>query len=160
MGFTSQDPEGQFWFVFLVTKSCPTLCYPMHCSPPGSSFHEILQARILEWVAFSFSRGFSWPRDQTHVSYVSCIAGGFFTHWAIRHFLWSTRKCSCPLRAYSLVKCIDTLFFINPSKFECLLHKCEFLKILYISAPLGFFSGVEISNTYILEAINHPFTPF
>ena len=43
--------------------------------------HEILQARILEWVAFPFSRGFSKPRDQTQVS---CIAGGFFTSWASR----------------------------------------------------------------------------
>ena len=141
-------------------QSCLTLCDLMDCSLPDSSVPGILQARILEWIAVPSSRGSSRSRDRTHVSYVSCIAGGFFTRWAIRHFLWSTRKCSCPLRAYSLVKCIDTLFFINPSKFECLLHKCEFLKILYISAPLGFFSGVEISNTYILEAINNPFTHF
>ena len=49
----------------LVTQSCPTLCDPMNCSPPGASVHEILQARILEWVAISFSRGSSPPRDQT-----------------------------------------------------------------------------------------------
>ena len=48
----------------------------MDCSPPGSSVHGISQARILEWVSFSFSRGSSQPRDRTHVS---CIAGGFFT---------------------------------------------------------------------------------
>ena len=53
-----------------------TLCDPMDCSPPGSSAHGILQARILEWVAFPFSRGFSQPRHQTQVS---CIAGRFFT---------------------------------------------------------------------------------
>ena len=41
----------------LVTQSCPTLCNPMDCSPPGSSIHGILQARILEWVAYPFSRG-------------------------------------------------------------------------------------------------------
>ena len=57
-------------------KSCPTLCNPMDYSPPGSSVHEILQARILEWVAIFFSRGSCQPRDQTRVS---CIAGGFFT---------------------------------------------------------------------------------
>ena len=50
----------------------------MDCSPPGTSVLGILQARILEWVSISFSRG-SQPRDQTHVSYVSCIAGRFFT---------------------------------------------------------------------------------
>ena len=47
----------------LVTQSCPTLCYPRDCSPPGSSVHGILQARILGWIALSFSRGSSWHRD-------------------------------------------------------------------------------------------------
>ena len=46
-----------------VAQSCPTLCDPMDCSPPGSSVHGIFQARILEWVAISFSRGSSPPRD-------------------------------------------------------------------------------------------------
>ena len=44
---------------------------PMDCSPPSSSIHRILQARILEWVAISFSRGFSWPRDRTQVSHIA-----------------------------------------------------------------------------------------
>ena len=47
----------------LVAQLCPTLCNPMDCSPPGSSIHSILQARILEWVAISFFWGSSWPRD-------------------------------------------------------------------------------------------------
>ena len=51
-----------------VAQSCPTLCDPMNSSPPGSSMgfsiHGILQVRILKWVAISFSRGSSWPRDQ------------------------------------------------------------------------------------------------
>ena len=51
-----------------VAPSCPTLCNPVDCSLPGSSVHGILQARVLEWVAISFSRGSSWPRDQTEVS--------------------------------------------------------------------------------------------
>ena len=51
-----------------VTKSCPTLCDPMDCSLPGSSVRGIFQARVLEWVAISFSRGSSWPGDQTQVS--------------------------------------------------------------------------------------------
>ena len=59
--------------------SCLTPCELMDCSPPSSSVHEILQARILEWAAMPSSRGSSWPMDQTHVSYVFCIAGGFFT---------------------------------------------------------------------------------
>ena len=57
----------------LVTQSCPALCDPMDCSPPGSSVREILQARILEWAATPSFRGSSWTRDQTHVSYISCI---------------------------------------------------------------------------------------
>ena len=64
-----------------VAQSCPTLCNPIDCSLPGSSVHEILQARILEWVAISFSRGSSWPRDQT---LISLFVGRFFTSWATR----------------------------------------------------------------------------
>ena len=59
-----------------VTQSCQTLCDLM-----DYSVHGILQARILEWVAFSFSRGSSQPRNRTQVS---CFAGGFFTSWATR----------------------------------------------------------------------------
>ena len=59
----------------LVTQSCLTLCDPMDCSPPGSSVHGILQARILECIAIPFSRGSSQPRDRTQVS---CIAGRLY----------------------------------------------------------------------------------
>ena len=75
-------------FLSEVAQSCPTLCDPVDHSPPGSSVHGILQARILEWVAISFSRGSSWPRDQTQVS---CIAGRHFNLWANRRrTFWST----------------------------------------------------------------------
>ena len=60
----------------LVTKSCLTLCDSMDYSLPSSSDHGILQARTLEWVAISYSRGFSQPRGRTHNC---CLAGGFFT---------------------------------------------------------------------------------
>ena len=63
----------------LVTKLCPTLVTPMGCSPPIFSVHGILQARILEWVAISFSRGSSRHRNWT---WVSCTAGRFFPDWA------------------------------------------------------------------------------
>ena len=53
-----------------VPKSCLTRCDPMDYSPPGSSVHGILQARILEWVAIFSSRGSSQPRDRTCVSYI------------------------------------------------------------------------------------------
>ena len=61
-----------------VAQSCPTLCESMDCSLPGS-IHEIFQARILEWVAISFSRGSSRPRNR---NWVSRIAGRCFTVWA------------------------------------------------------------------------------
>ena len=66
-----------------VTQSCLILCDPM-----DYIVHGTLQARILEWVAFPFSRGSSQPRDQTQVS---SIASGFFTNWATRepHEYWS-----------------------------------------------------------------------
>ena len=62
-------------------QSCPTLCNPMDCSSPGSSVHRILQLRIQEWVTMPSSRGSSWPRDQPHLSYVSCIV-----MWVLYHY--------------------------------------------------------------------------
>ena len=64
-----------------VVQSCPALCDPMDCSLTGFSIREIFQARILEWVAISFSRGSSQPRDWTLVSHT---AGRLFTIWATR----------------------------------------------------------------------------
>ena len=52
-----------------VAQSCLTLCNPIDCSLTGSSFHRIFQARILEWVAISISRGSSWPRNWTQISH-------------------------------------------------------------------------------------------
>ena len=60
-------------------QPCPSLCNPIDHSPPGSSVHGILQARILDQVAISFSRGPSWPRDLTRITCVFCTACGFFT---------------------------------------------------------------------------------
>ena len=77
--------DKYFFFLFCcepaykLLQSCPTLCDPMKYSPPDSSAHGILQARVLGWVAISYSRRSSQPRDQTRVS---CIAGGFITVWA------------------------------------------------------------------------------
>ena len=67
-----------------VAQSCLTLWDPMDCNQQGSSVYGIFQARVLEWVAISFSRGSSWPRNGTQVS---CIAGRRFTVWATRKAL-------------------------------------------------------------------------
>ena len=81
--FTHRDVITVLLFIYnnnesesKVAQSCPTLCNPVDYSLPGSSIHGILQAGILEWVAISFSRGSSRPRDQPRVSH---IAGRRFT---------------------------------------------------------------------------------
>ena len=76
---SKENRAGFFLYPFLKVKapqSCPTLCDPM-----DYTVHGIFQARILEWVAFPFSRGSSWPRNYTGVS---CTADRFFTSWATR----------------------------------------------------------------------------
>ena len=87
---------GMFIFNFLRSKkrkwkSCPPLCDPM-----DYTLHGILQARILEWVAFPFSRGSSQPRYQTQVSHV---AGRFFTSWTTREAQenWSGQPIPSPV---------------------------------------------------------------
>ena len=73
------------------------LCTPMNRSPPGSSVHEISQARILEWVAMPSPRRASWPKDRTHISYVSCIC-----RWVLKHLCpprslrWHIKKQTHP----------------------------------------------------------------
>ena len=67
-----------------VSHSVLSDCDPINCSTPGSSVHGILQERILKWIAIPFSRGSSWPRDWT---WISCIAGRFFTVWTTRENL-------------------------------------------------------------------------
>ena len=74
----------------LVAQSYLTLCSAVSCSLPGSSVRGISQARILEWIAVSFSRGSSWPRDRTQVS---CTAGRFFTIWATAASAKSRQSC-------------------------------------------------------------------
>ena len=70
------EPPETFKVKGKVAQTCLTLCNPM-----DYTVHGILQARIPEWVAFPFTRGFSQPRNRARVS---CVAGGFFTSWAIR----------------------------------------------------------------------------
>ena len=97
-------------------------CDPMDCSPPVSSVHGILQARILEWVAISFSRGSSQTRDSTHSSCrISCIGRWILYHWTTREacsydqgttsnisyfFLWTPEIG--PRQAYNVVALVET----------------------------------------------------
>ena len=134
-----------------VAQSCLTFCNPM-----DYTVHRILQARILEWLAFPFSRGSSQPRDWTQVS---CIAGGFFTSWATREALgpstpinhqcssWPNlpptvrsmrlreagSKFSNPSRDYCLVTCLcpgwlpGYLWHLSLNLPSCFLFYCPYL---------------------------------
>ena len=75
----SESPKGRV--VVLVALLCPTLCKPTDCSLPGFSVCAISQARILEWVAISFSRGASRTRDGTRVPFIGIW---ILNHWTIR----------------------------------------------------------------------------
>ena len=87
-----------------LLQLCPTLCNPMGCSPPGSPVHGILQARILEWIAVSSSRGSSWPRNELASLRSPALAGGFFTTAILSHqctgsfskTAWSSLKRASP----------------------------------------------------------------
>ena len=94
-------------------------CDPLDCNPPGSSVQGISQARVLEWVAISFSRGVSQPRDWTQFNFYwiylipnwICIVGRFFTDWATRepHFIY--------MCAYA---------YIYICAFHIYMHKCVY----------------------------------
>ena len=100
-----------YTFVLCCAQSCLTLCDPLDYSPPGSSVHGILQARILGWVAMPFSRGSFQPRDRTGVS----CAGEFFTSWATRE---------APIYTYI---CILYVLYII-----CMYKHIHILYVLYI----------------------------
>ena len=133
---SSQHPITLYSHMFITICSdaqlCPTLCNPTDYSPPGSSVHGILQARILDWVAISFSRGSSLPRDQT---WVSCIASGFFTNQATRESLFITD------------------FPGGTSKEPtCQCRRCWLLSIPY---QRGYLSWTKLT-----PSIPHPFLPW
>ena len=94
----------------------------MDCSPPGSSVHGISQARILEWVAISFSRGSSQPRDRTHVF---CLAGRFFTIEPPRRPIWYHRSAlfppsdslNCVCVCVLSLKCITSVLTVSINVF-------------------------------------------
>ena len=109
----------------LVAKSCLSLCDPMDCSLPGSSALGILQPRILEWVAVSFSRGSFQPMNW---SQVSCIVGRSFTNWAMREIIWEQ------VQLFSLCK-QRSLFFLCGPFLKCI----EFVAVLFLFHILGVF---------------------
>ena len=113
-----------------VAQSYPTLCDPVDCSPPGFSVHGILWARILEWVAISFSRGSSLPRDRTQVS---LIAGRRFNLWATREapgsVLENLKSSHSGLDLVSITHCSVFDFFspLSVLFFSVSLSYCQIL---------------------------------
>ena len=110
-----------------VAQSCPTLCDTMDCSLPGFSVHGIFQAIVPEWIAISFSRGSSQPRDWTRVSW---IVDRCFTTWATREVWWYSipHWCTCSV---SVVKQMDYLLWVGNSFLEhhvaCLFREVTIL---------------------------------
>ena len=106
---------------------CLTFWDPMDCNPPGSSVHGILQARILEWVVISFSRGSSRPRDQICIPCGSCIGRQILYHCAtweapillliLRHLQRRAFKQHVYLEGRHLFKCqispLDFIFYLK-----------------------------------------------
>ena len=134
-----------------VAQSCLTLCNPMDCSLQGSSIHGIFQARVLESVAISFSRGSSWLRDQTRVS---CIVGRCFTIWATREviylrlliFLLAILIPACAsssLASYSAYKLNKQGDNIQPWCTPFLIWNQSIVPCLVASWPADFSGGKE-----------------
>ena len=119
----------------LVPQSCPTLCNLMVCSPAGFSVHGTLQARILEWVGISFSRGSPWPRNETQVSYT---AGRFFA-------VWPTREAQCQLE---MVKDIFTMLVFLGGKYSVFP-----LKIMLVMgfSQMSFIRWKNLLRFYFVE---------
>ena len=126
---------------------------PMDYSPPGSSVHGILQARILEWVAIFFSTGSSQPRTQTRVS---CIADIFFTDWATREAAFS-KVVVCESFNFSKSSPTITLSVFNFHFPNDMLSKCPCAStyLLWSSIcpilSLIFYIGCLISYNQIWE---------
>ena len=146
----------ELWMAYsilcLCTQACPTLFDPMDCSPPGSSVHGIFQARILEQVASSSFRAPSWPRDQTHVSYISCtgrqilfplyhLSRPCFTQSSVillligSHWLFIDRRNSCYILA---------LFSLEENEHSSSRPKLRFLWFQF-SFSVGYMSCLFVS---------------
>ena len=101
---------------YIHFQSCPTLCNPMDCSLPGSCVHGIFQAIVLEWIAMSFSRESSQPRDQTCVFCISCIGRWILYHWAT----WKTHICVCVYMQFNNKESLEKFTCYNDFLWGCL----------------------------------------
>ena len=123
-GYPTKRARSHLAVQVLVSQSCLTFCDPTDCCSPGSSVHGIFQARILEWVAISYSRGSSPPRDWTQVS---CIAGQVFTVWATREALglWCTITIPPGAHLLLLVRDCPQLHWLSCKSPRTMIYVCE-----------------------------------
>ena len=121
-----------------VSQSCPSLWESIDCSVPASSLHGIFQARILECVAISFSRGSSWPRDQTQVS---LIAGRLF-------IIWDSREVPklCLFNVYNQMSLKTTLPWMTFTTIYSRNVNCfsGYLRAAWISFWIAFTTGIPV----------------
>ena len=143
------------WF---SSKVMSDFCYPLECSPPSSSVLGIFQARILEWIAISFSRGSSWARDRTQVS---CTAGRFLPDWATREagvmlviVAWIVVKAEggCVLLKVEKCMCSNGQGLLVGWFIIFLFLRMHFLNIFYFSSFLYIWAIIpKDSNLPILS---------
>ena len=122
--WTEPNVCSAFYFAMLYVMVSLFSCVQLFATLPGSSIHGIFPARILEWVAMPFSRGSSWPRDRTHVSYVSCMGRLVLYCWATLTLL-STKEFP--------FLCSNCLQFCWPRNIRPCLHG---MKAWYPPPPL------------------------
>ena len=138
---TESRPAPSQWSTCAKSlQSCLTFCGSMDRSLPGSSVHGILQTKILEWVAMPSSRGSSWPRDWTRVSYVSCIGRRVLYHW-----------CHLGSPQWSLIGPLLLLlpYLISPSL-------CSLFPTLWVSGmlpPQGLCTGCSLDVHMVRMAL-------
>ena len=120
-----------FIYLYIMSSVCSVVSdslWPLDCSPPGSSVHEISQARTLEWVAISSSRASSQARGRTHIPWVSCMGSHILNHcatWEVPYL--HTVVCNVNPK---LLICPSLLFLFGTRKF--ILYACESVSVLQI----------------------------
>ena len=132
---------GKSLHQLLSLQLCPTLCNPMDCSPPGFSVHKILQARILEWVAISYSRGSSWPKDLTCVCCVFCIDRWILCHWHSFYY--------CITVYYTEIWNYSHGLFCSSVYQNYRYYMAKF----FIQVPTGWNQGVRYLNSHLNLAV-------
>ena len=144
--------------MFSVVQWCLTLCDP--CSPSGSSVHEIFQARILQWVAISYSRGSSEPRDRTQISCVSCIGRQILYHC-------TTWEAVNSVQAFSHVQLFATPWTVARQASMSITNSWSLLKLMSTksvmpptisSSVVHFFSCFQSFPTSVSFPVNQFFT--